>query len=198
MNWIYSKAFVIFLSTDDSYKSYFDYCGREFVTCGILFRLLDSDTNVHFQYFYADSLTGRFSAIPNFTSSETNKIVEDYNINWSNIQGLCITSDSNTIEIIYRLCRACHSTLKGYNQFDRVCTVVVPFYNPKDSKSIFDVDSLHSAQAVVLILKECLPKSHLLMSRLHAVNSRSVTPDALHNILTGIESPHQMCIYKLL
>lgn len=197
MSWKYAKACIIFLSVDNSFKSYLDFCGRGFVTCGILFTLLDEDHKFHLQFFYADSSIGRFHAVPNFKSSYTNRVIEEYNIDWCNIQGVVISSDASLVEKIYNLCRACHSTVKGYNQVDRVCSAVVPFYNPVDTKNIFDIDSFHSAQAVVLILRECLEACHPVMCRIFGVNSRIVTPDSLYTSLRGIPSPHDMCRFEI-
>ena len=107
-----------------------------------------------------------------------------------------VSCDEELVEKIYNVCRACHSTKKGYNTIDRVCSAVVPFYHPADKRNVFDVECLHSAQAIILILRECIGHDHPVMCRIYGLNSRSHTPEMLRDVLVGLGSPHDLCVVK--
>ena len=191
------EAHVIFFAGDNSVRSLLDGFGRTILTCGMLFQVIDHNKQKILDCFFADSMSGCFQNIYGFSSRSTSSNIEGYFVDWGNIRGISVSSEPSLVEKLYNLCRACHSTVKGYNQVDRVCSALLPFFNPEDKKDVFAVQHFHSAQAVVLILRECLASSHPFVCRLNSVNSRSVTPEALHNILLGLGSPHEMCVLKI-
>lgn len=82
---------------------------------------------------------------------------------------------------ILALCRACVRAKKRYNYHD-VMLSNVPFRNPTD-KTIFETNTLHDAQAVVLILRDCLDETNPLFAIIRPLNSRLITPSALFTTL---------------
>lgn len=72
---------------------------------------------------------------------------------------------------ILATCRACTKTRFWFNHYDLLLSIF-PFRNPTDL-SLFETQSLHDAQAVILILRECLDREsngplHALMHSLHS------------------------------
>ena len=74
-------------------------------------------------------------------------------------------------------CRACVQAKKRYNYRD-VLLYNVPFRSPED-RSIFEAPTLHDAQAVILMLRECLDKANPLLDAVLSLNSRTTMPSTL-------------------
>lgn len=191
-----TSAYVYFFSTLSNVESIICSLGRECVSCGIMFVCVDEQTGAkHLEIFYSDALRHLFYHDPYFKiKPAAGNVVEGYTIDGDKVQGFLVCRDKETLTKVYNLCRACNSTKKEYNSFDRVCSALVPFYLPKDDQSVFEVNEMHSAQAVVLILRSCLSPDHPMRRVLDGVNSRGVTPDSLKALLQTVGGEHAMCL----
>jgi len=104
---------------------------------------------------------------------------------------------SEEIERISKICNACCNLKIKYNYKDRFMSA---FTNPPDNTDIYNTQYLHSAQAVLLIIREGLdPHSHnnnnnnnsqtssssIIKKRLKEINSRATYPTLLHRELTA-------------
>lgn len=84
-------------------------------------------------------------------------------------------------------CRACVAVRKPYNYRD-VFLYNFPFREPVE-KSLFDAPSLFDAQAVILILRECLARAHPLHSVVHGLHSRTTMATLLYENLSIHATP---------
>ena len=85
---------------------------------------------------------------------------------------------------IYRISKACEACTESripYNTRDMVFSQI-PLRNPTE-RDLFHSPSLFCSQAVVLILRSCLDENHILQPLLFSVNSRTVTPSQLYELL---------------
>lgn len=103
-----------------------------------------------------------------------------------------VSDDAETVRKCWDTCVACVSARKDYNFYDYRLTCLVPFYSPKPDLDLFSATSLHSAQALVLILRCCLDPGSHLGRLLQGVNSRSLTPHSLARIFDGAVPPHAL------
>jgi hypothetical protein len=78
-------------------------------------------------------------------------------------------------------CETCTRTKIPYNTRDMVLSIV-PLRNPKE-KDIYNAPSLFCSQSIVLILRSCLDPQHPLQPDLLAINSRTVTPSQLYDLI---------------
>lgn len=78
-------------------------------------------------------------------------------------------------------CDTCTKTKIPYNTRDMVLSIV-PLRNPKE-KDIYHVQSLFCSQSIVLILRSCLDTHHPLQPSLLSINSRTVTPSQLYDLI---------------
>ena len=76
---------------------------------------------------------------------------------------------------------ACVQSKVPYNFSDMVMTQF-PFRNPVNH-GLFECSSLYCAQAVVVVLRACLMPPSELVNELNEVNSRTVTPTSLFEVL---------------
>ena len=76
---------------------------------------------------------------------------------------------------------ACVASKVPYNTSDMIMTQL-PFRNPVNH-SLFDCSSLYCAQAVVVVLRACLMPPGELVDAMNEVNSRTVTPSSLFDVL---------------
>jgi len=151
--------------------------------------------NDNMEIFYADKIN-MCMCWYRFDMNSQCMVIDNYDVDVKGIQGILVSDDADTSQKIYNLCRACYSVRKDYNVIDRVLSAVVPFYAPVDNVDIYESSSLHSAQAVVLILRPCLRSDHAVAQRLVTMNSRTTTPDKLRDNLLGLEAPHGMFVFK--
>jgi hypothetical protein len=84
---------------------------------------------------------------------------------------LLIASTQEEHDLVLRTCRACVTAKIGYNYHD-VMLMNVPFRTP-DEKDLFKVQTLHDAQAAILILRECLGKDNPALPVVKALHSRT-------------------------
>ena len=89
-----------------------------------------------------------------------------------------------TPEELFRISMACEACVESkipYNTSDMVlCTM--PLRNPTE-RDLYSSKSLFCSQAIVLLLRSCLDKDNKLQEPLAFVNSRTVTPTRLYEIL---------------
>lgn len=126
--------------------------------------------------------------------------VFDINMNTHGFKELGIPSDVTQLQQTYdfldldvsedeyaRLlatCQACVRARKRYNYRD-VVLYNVPFREPVE-KSLFETETLFDAQAVILILRECLSTQHPVLPVLHALHSRTTMANQLYELLSAI------------
>ena len=84
-------------------------------------------------------------------------------------------------------CGVCAKTKVPYNTRDMVLSIL-PLRNPKE-KDIYHAPSLFCSQSIVLILRSCLEPDHPLQQSLSLVNSRTVTPTQLYDLIRPHCSP---------
>jgi hypothetical protein len=84
-------------------------------------------------------------------------------------------------ERILQTCRACVLAKLGYNARD-IVLMSIPFRTP-DEKGLFEVRTLHNAQAAILVLRECLDDDNPAVHVVRAVHSRTTSPDRLYQAL---------------
>ena len=83
---------------------------------------------------------------------------------------------------ISKTCEACVETKIPYNTRDMVLSIF-PFRNPTES-DIFHTNTLFCSQSIVLILRSCLDQNNPIIETLSTVNSRTITPSQLYNLLS--------------
>ena len=87
-------------------------------------------------------------------------------------------------EELYRIglaCEACVESKIPYNLAD-MAFCQLPMRHPTEH-SLYESKSLFCSQAIVLLLRTSLEPNHKLHAALASVNSRTVTPTQLYNIL---------------
>ncbi len=93
---------------------------------------------------------------------------------------LCVSEEE--YDKIWATCKACVSVKKRYNYRD-VFLYNIPFREPVE-KALFETPSLFDAQAVILILRECLSPEHPLSPVLLRLHSRTTMPTLLYENLS--------------
>ena len=94
---------------------------------------------------------------------------------------LYIPVSTDELQRICQTCEACVETKIPYNTRDMVLSQV-PLRNPAEH-DLFHTSTLFCSQAVILILRSCLDEMHSLQPYLSNVNSRTVTPSQLYELL---------------
>jgi hypothetical protein len=87
-------------------------------------------------------------------------------------------------EELYRLSKSCEACVESkipYNAADMVLSQI-PLRNPTD-RELYQSKTLFCSQAAVLLLRACLDEEHVLQGPLALVNSRTVTPSHLYEII---------------
>jgi hypothetical protein len=97
---------------------------------------------------------------------------------------LHVTSASEEHDRILRTCRACVQSKLRYNYHD-VLLFNVPFRTPMD-KGLFEVETLHDAQAAILILRECLSPQNPVLGVVQALHSRTTMCYQLYDALAPL------------
>jgi hypothetical protein len=96
---------------------------------------------------------------------------------------------------IQNTCEACVRAKLGYNTYDALMSLV-PFRCPEDL-SIFQVQSVRNVQATVLIVRECVdPASNTTGTALKDLNSRTIRPTDLYNILKPLSTEFRPSEWK--
>jgi len=86
--------------------------------------------------------------------------------------------DAATVDAVFRTCEACAQAKLPFNLQDLLMMHVL---QTADDPRLFDCPKLHNAQAVILILRECLPAEHELRAALNPLNSRFTLPETLYD-----------------
>ena len=86
--------------------------------------------------------------------------------------------DAQTIDVIYRTCEALVEAKVPFSTQDFLL-MSLQFNGPE--RPLFECRTLHDSQAVILVLRECLPKDHELLGVLTAFNSRQTYPETLYD-----------------
>jgi hypothetical protein len=86
--------------------------------------------------------------------------------------------DAQTVDVIHRTCEALVKAKVPFNLQD---FLLAPLGFQVPDRPLFDCKTLHYAQAVILVLRECLPKDHELLGALAAFNSRQAYPETLYD-----------------
>ena len=94
---------------------------------------------------------------------------------------LQIPVSADELQRICKTCEACVETKVPYNARDMVLSQI-PLRNPKEH-DLFHTPTLFCSQAVILILRSCLDCEHTLHECLGSVNSRTITPSQLYELL---------------
>lgn len=84
-------------------------------------------------------------------------------------------------------CDVCAKTKIPYNTRDMIMSII-PLRSPKE-KDIYHATSLFCSQSIVLILRSCLDSDHPLQQSLSSVNSRTITPTQLYDLIRPYCSP---------
>lgn len=90
-----------------------------------------------------------------------------------------VTADEH--ERVLSTCRACVRVKMRYNTRDTML-MNVPFRTPVE-KGLFEISTVHNAQAAILILRECLGPDHPALPIVGAVHSRTTSADCLYRAL---------------
>ena len=115
--------------------------------------------------------------------SETFACIENKDF-WYDDECHDFLSVSVSTDELYRICKACDACVKSkipYNTSDMFFSQI-PLRNPTD-RDIYTCKTLFCSQAMVLVLRSCLDKDHDLQAPLANVNSRTVTPSHLYDIM---------------
>ena len=107
---------------------------------------------------------------------------------------LSIRVSNDELRRISDTCEACVETKLPYNTSDMVLSIV-PLRNPTD-RNIYQTRSLFCSQSIVLVLRSCLDPDHPVQQTLAPVNSRTVTPSHLYNLLRPHSTP--ACVNQVL
>lgn len=100
---------------------------------------------------------------------------------------LRVSVSSDELRRVDETCGACAKTKIPYNTRDMVLSIV-PLRNPRE-KDIYHAQSLFCSQSIVLILRSSLEPDHPLQSSLSTVNSRTITPTQLYDLIRPHCSP---------
>lgn len=184
-----SRWKIIFFKINKEDEAIFKYMAGETVaTCGFAHCFDAGDSSQTIDLYMADKTIERFTCHksifslnkePNNPQLQNERVkVEEMSLQLSNIETIDIQNKYN--EKLESICSACCSTLKKYNASDRlVSTFIYPFFELPDVKDIYSATEIHSAQAIVLILRSVLDKEDPLYLKLEKVNSRIINPTRL-------------------
>jgi hypothetical protein len=94
---------------------------------------------------------------------------------------LSVRVSSEELRRISDTCEACVETRLPYNTKDMLMSII-PLRNPKE-KNIYQATSLFCSQSIVLVLRSCLDAGHPLQQSLASINSRTITPSHLYELM---------------
>jgi len=161
-------------------------------TCGIAncFHLGDSSGRMIVDLYIADKSFKYFVChksiftldIQNYKNSKESIKIEEMDYSIANIDIKDIPMKYN-VEI-EKTCKACCATQKKYNKTDRILSCYLyPLYEPNDVMDIYSCKEMHSAQAIILILKTIMNEDDDLYNKIRKINSKTINPTKLHEIL---------------
>lgn len=157
--------------------------------CGFLF-LIDKQYHV-FICNRCSSTERSYVHYPNVDmSGEYISLYEQ--ISKKSIKTSFITDQEDMIRKCWDTCVACAGSRRAYNTFDLSLACIFPFYAPRPDYDLFSAPSLHSSQALVLILRCCLPPDHPVGSLVHNLNARGATADSLSDTFRQARGEHTL------
>ena len=141
---------------------------------GNLFSLFD--ININSQVFEEIFLNAKLA--------KDSKILQGFMKDYDTLK-LNLSADER--ERLLKTCKACVVAKKRYNYRD-VLLYNVPFRDPVEL-SLFQTETLHDTQAVILILRECLNAGNPLVKVLSSIHSRTTMPSLLYETLFPCSQP---------
>ena len=165
---------------------------KHIVTCGFLFVKREGDEH---ELFFAHARRDSFQHNPLFRPRAL-QTIEGYEIDNSELQVIFITNVEEDMVKVYSLCYACSLSRKKFNYTDRYMSHFL-LYMPKDDKDIYEAEKVHSAQAIVLIMRACFGCEHPVVERVNGVNSRLVSPTSLRDSLLGMPLMYGLKFLKI-
>ena len=94
---------------------------------------------------------------------------------------LRIDVNSEELRRVNDTCETCVKTKIPYNTRDMVLSII-PLRNPRE-KDIYHASSLFCSQSIVLVLRSCLDANHPLQPNLLSINSSTITPTQLYDLI---------------
>jgi hypothetical protein len=91
-------------------------------------------------------------------------------------------------DMILRTCEACSQSFIRYNAWDTALSSLLPAGFAADV-DLYHAPTLHAAQAVVLVLRECLDPGNPVLRPLQAMNSRAINAAQLARRLRDVSQP---------
>ena len=129
-----------------------------------------------------DAVHTAYSAYMECTFSKT--LHKDFCFSDTTHDFLSIPVSTDELERVVKSCEACVTSKIPYNTRDMVFSQV-PLRNPSENDH-FHTPALFCSQAAVLVLRACLGVDHDLHPHLAAVNSRTVSPSHLYEVLKPV------------
>jgi hypothetical protein len=108
---------------------------------------------------------------------------------------LLLPVDEEASQQVARTCRALCQAKVPFNLKD-LLLLHVPFREVPDTP-LFECATLHNVQAIILVLRECLPQDHALQTVLRGLHSRQTLAEDLYNGLLPL-SQGVDCLQKFL
>lgn len=108
---------------------------------------------------------------------------------------LLLPVDEEASLLVARTCNALRQAKVPFNLKD-LLLLHVPFREVPDTP-LFECATLHNVQAIILVLRECLPEDHALQAVLRGLHSRQTLANDLYNSLLPL-SQGVDCLRKFL
>jgi len=102
-----------------------------------------------------------------------------------NYSFLALPTSLSEDDMVMRTCDACSQSYIPYNRWDTALSSVLPARWTSEV-DLFHAPTLHAAQAVVLVLRECLDPGNPVLRALQGVNSRSANARQLTARLSNV------------
>jgi hypothetical protein len=111
---------------------------------------------------------------------------------------LALPTSPQEDDMILRTCEACSQSHIPYNAWDTALSTLLPARWARDV-DLFHAPSLHAAQAVILILRECLDPASPVLETLQGVCSRSTNAIQLaRRLRKASSSVNQPSVWKMI
>lgn len=102
----------------------------------------------------------------------------------SDVWAYLVSEEEAATSKCWDTCMACASVSRSFNAYDLSLSSFVPFYHPRPDRDIFSAPSLHSSQAVILVLRCCLDAGHPVADLVRNLNARGTLPTELYGIFS--------------
>jgi len=180
-----NKVYVIFFH--ESYSMWRPKWNME-GNCGFLF-----EKNGCFHVFTCDSREANkcFLHFSNVSAAGDDMVLHK-SIAKRDVWAYMISDNDATTSKCWETCMACANVSKGFNAYDFSLSSFVPFYHPRPDRDIFSAPTLHSSQAVILILRCCLEAGHPVADLVGNLNARGTLPTHLCEIFSSVGRMYTM------